>query len=92
MLTSVGPPKFLHPMSHQHNARKLCEGFNDVEIAERTDLEESHAVLLCISPCLLCRHLPLESQMKPVAYQNPGHAWGMLMEIKDTDVRASYQT
>lgn len=79
-LTSVGPPEFLHPMPHQNDARELCEGFNDIEVAQGADLKESHAVFFRISPCLLRWHLPLESQVKPVAHQDPGNTWGMLME------------
>ena len=79
-LTSVGPPEFLHPVPHQHNARKFSEGFDDVEVAQRADLKESHAVLVRVSPRLLRGHLPLESQVKSVAHQNPGYTWGMLME------------
>lgn len=79
-LTSVGPPEFLHSMPHQHNARKLRERLDDVEVAQRTDLKEGHAVLFCISSRLLRRHLTLESQMKPVAHQDPGNAWGVLRE------------
>lgn len=85
---SVGPPKLLHPVPHQHNARKLCEGFDDIEVAERTDLKESHAVLFCISSCHLRWHLPLESQVKPISYQDPGHTWGMLINFPDPAVNA----
>ena len=81
-LTSVGPPEFLHPMPHQHDARELSEGFDDIEVAQGANLKESHAVFLCISPRLLRRHLPLESQVEPVAHQDPGNTWGMLMEAK----------
>ena len=84
-LTSVGPPEFLHSVPHQHNTREFCEGLNDVEVAQRTDLKERHAVLFCVSPCLLGRNLALESKMKPVAHQDPGHTWGMLMETSNND-------
>lgn len=67
-------------MSHQHDARELGEGFNDVEVAERTDLKEGHAVLLCIRSGLLRWDLTLESQVKTVSHQNPGYTWGMLVE------------
>lgn len=77
-LTSVGPPEFLHSMPHQHDARKLSERLNDVEVAQRADLKEGHAVLFCVGSCLLRWHLPLESKMKPVAHQDPGNTWGVL--------------
>lgn len=69
-------------MPHKHNAWQFCEGLNDVEVAQRTDLKESHAVLFCVSPCLLRWYLPLESKVKPIAHQDPGYTWGMLMETK----------
>lgn len=83
---SVGPPEFLHPMPHQHDARELCEGFDDIEVAKGADLKESHAVFFCISPCLLCWNLPLESQVKPVAHQDPRNTWGMLINFPDPAV------
>lgn len=69
-------------MSHQHDAREFREGLNDVEVAQWADLEESHTVLLGVSPSLLCRNLTLESEMEPISHQNPGHAWSMLAEKK----------
>lgn len=87
-LTSVGPPEFLHSMPHQHDAWKFGERLDDVEVAQRTDLEEGHAVLFRISSCLFRRHLSLEGEMQPVAHQDPGNAWGVLSET--TDIAASF--
>lgn len=73
-------------MPHEHNAWKFRERLDDVEVAEWTDLKEGHAVLFCISSRLLRRHLSLESEMKSVAHQDPGNAWGVLSETTNIAV------
>lgn len=65
-------------MSHQNDARQLREGLDDVEVAQRANLEEGHAVLLSVRPRLLGGNLPFEGQMQPVAYKDPRHTWCML--------------
>lgn len=78
VLTSVGPPELLHAVPHQHDARQLRERLDDVEVAQRTDLEEGHAVLLGVGPGLLGGHLPLEGQVQAVAHQDARHPRCML--------------
>lgn len=76
---SVGSPDLLHAVPHEDDTGQLCEGLYDVEVAQWADLKERHAVLLGVRPCLLCRHLPFEGQVKSVSHQDPGHPWGMLI-------------
>lgn len=68
LLTSVWSPELLHAVPHQHDARQLRERLHDVEVAQRADLKEGHAVLLGVGAGLLRGHLPLEGQVEPVAY------------------------
>lgn len=82
--TSVGSPDLLHAVPHEDDTGQLCEGLYDVEVAQWADLKERHAVLLGVRPCLLCRHLPFEGQVKSVSHQDPGHPWGMLRKEKHT--------
>lgn len=74
-------------MPHQDDARQLCEGLDDVEVAQRAHLEEGHAVLLGVGPRLLGGNLPFEGQMKTVANKDSRHAWSMLGRENQTDDR-----
>lgn len=74
-------------MPHQDDARQLREGLDHVEVAERADLEEGHAVLLGVGPGLLCGNLPLEGQVQPVPDQDPRHARCMLGTKRSRSVR-----
>lgn len=77
-LTSVGPPELLHAVPHQHDARQLGERLDDVEVAQRTHLEERHPVLLGVGSRLLGGDLPLEGQVQTVAHEDPRHTRSML--------------
>lgn len=77
--TSVGLPELLHAVPHQHDARQLRERLDDVEVAQRADLKEGHAILLSVRPGLLRRNLTLERQVEPVTYQDTRYTRGMLM-------------
>lgn len=68
LLTSVGSPDLLHAVPHEDNTGQLREGLYDIEVAQGADLEKCHAVLLRVSPGLLCWHLPLEGEVKPVSH------------------------
>ena len=70
-------------MPHQHDAGQLREGLCDVEVAQRADLEEGHAQLLCIHLGLLRGHLTLVGQVEPVAHQDLRHPWCMLGNGKE---------
>lgn len=76
--TSIGPPDLLHAMPHEHDAGELSEGLNDVEVAQRADFKEGHAVLLCVGSGLLRWDLPLEGEVQPVPNQDPGNTRCML--------------
>lgn len=65
-------------MPHEHDAGQLSEGLGDIEVAQRADLKEGHAVLFCVGASLLCWDLPLESQVQPVPNQDPGDPRCML--------------
>lgn len=67
-LTSVGSPEFLHAVSHEYDAGQLCEGLDDVEIAQGAHFEKGHSILLSIGAGLLRGHLPLEGQVQSVAH------------------------
>lgn len=82
-LTSVGLPELLHAVPHEDDARQLREGLDDVEVAERADLEEGHAVLLGVGPGLLRGNLPLEGQVEAVPDQDTRHARSMLGNKKE---------
>lgn len=67
-------------MAHEDDARQLGEGLDDVEVAQRADLEEGHAVLLGVGTRLLGGHLPLEGQVQAVAHQDARNAGRVLHE------------
>ena len=77
-LTSVGLPELLHAVPHEDDPGQLGERLNDVEVAQRADLEEGHAVLLGVGAGLLRGHLPLKGQVEPVPHQDPWDPWCML--------------
>lgn len=85
---SIGPPDLLHAMPHEHNAGELSEGLNDVEVAQRADFKEGHAVLLCVGSGLLRWDLPLEGEVQPVSNQDPGNTRCMLINLLDPPVNA----
>lgn len=65
-------------MSHQDDASELGERLGDVEVAERTDLEESDAQLLRVHLRLLRGHLTLVGQVEAVPNQDLRNPRGML--------------
>lgn len=69
-------------MPHQHNAGQLRKGLDHIEVAQRADFKESHAVFLRVGSGLLCRDLPFEGQVKSVANQDAGYTRGMLYKKK----------
>lgn len=83
LLTSVGSPDLLHAVPHEDDTGELREGLYDVEVAQGADLKKRHAVLLRVGPGLLCGHLPLEGEVKPVPHQDPGDTRGMLNKEKN---------
>lgn len=91
-LTSVGPPNLLHAMPHEHDAGQLGEGLDDIEVAQRADLKEGHAILLCVGARLLCWNLPLEGQVQPVPNQDPGDPRRMLEGAQDSAEAQTWDT
>lgn len=83
---SVGPPELLHAVPHEDDAGQLRERLDDVEVAERTDLEERHAVLLGVRARLLRGNLPLKGQVQTVPHQDPRDSRGMLVYLSDPSV------
>lgn len=70
-------------MPHQDDARQLRERLDDVEVAQRTHLEERHAVLLSVGSRLLGGNLAFEGQVKAVADEDSRHTWSMLGKQRD---------
>lgn len=65
-------------MPQEDDASELRERLGDVEVAQRADLEEGDAQLLCVHLRLLGGHLALVGQVETVPNQDLGHSRGML--------------
>ncbi len=72
-------------MSHQDDASELRERLDDVEVAQRTNLEEGDAQLLRVHLRLLRGHLTFVGQVEAVPYKDLGHPRGMLGKQETED-------
>lgn len=83
--TFIWTPNALHAITVQRHSRQLTKRFAYVEVAQRRYLEADHFVALRIELRLFGGHLPLESQVKPIADQHFGHA-GRMLYIRDKNI------
>lgn len=84
----IGSPESLHAVPHEHNAGQFSEGLSDVEVTERADLKKRDAQSLRKGLRMFGGHLTLIGQMKPVAHQDLGDTWCMLINLFNPSVDA----
>ena len=90
--TLARPPEPVHPVPQQHDPGQLCEGLDDVEIAQRADLEEGHAQALRVGLGLLCGDLPLEGQVQAVSHQDFRNTGSMLKVQREARKRVTCES
>ena len=86
--TRIVFPQVGHAVPLQHNPGQFGEALLNVVVTKRTNLEERHAVLVCVVLGGVRVHLPFEGQMQTIADQNLRYARRMLFDLLQPSVQA----
>lgn len=86
-LTRVLFPQVAHSVPLQHNPGQFGEALLNIVVTKRTNLEERHAVLLCVILGRVRVHLSLEGQMQSIADQNLRYAGCMLFNLLQPSIQ-----